>query len=60
MSERQAIVHPPSETGGRLVRIADRSYGTGHTPCDLTLFPHYAGPPGRDELHEGATEVRPP
>ncbi|MFF1718037.1 hypothetical protein [Streptomyces sviceus] len=28
MSERRAIVHPPSVTGGRLVRIGDRSHGT--------------------------------
>ncbi|MER6282531.1 hypothetical protein [Streptomyces sviceus] len=28
MPERRAIVHPPSETGGRPVRIGDRSSGT--------------------------------
>ncbi|MFE3036449.1 hypothetical protein ACFXKY_32950 [Streptomyces canus] len=53
MSERRAIVHPPSETGGRLVRREDRRFGTAHTPYYL---------PSSD-LHprcEGATEVRLP
>ncbi|MFF7640747.1 hypothetical protein [Streptomyces canus] len=70
MSERRAIVHPPSETGGRLVRIRDRRYGTAHTPYDRTPCPQNARAPGWDvrdvadsdpnERHEGGPEVWPP
>ncbi|MGC0343650.1 hypothetical protein RKD20_008684 [Streptomyces sp. SLBN-8D4] len=70
VSERRAIVHPPSETGGRPVRIADRSYGTAHTPYDRTLLAQNAGWPrwderdvadsDLDERHEGGPEWWPP
>ncbi len=45
MSERRVIVYPPSETGGRRVRIDDRILGTAYSLHDLTVF--LARRPGR-------------
>ncbi|MFG2025688.1 hypothetical protein [Streptomyces sp. NPDC048825] len=67
MSERRVIVYPPSETGGRRVRIDDRVLGTAYSLHDLTVFLQNAGLTGWDELdvaesgliewHEGGPEV---
>lgn len=67
MTERSVIVYPPSEAGGRQVRIDDRIIGTAYSLHDLTVFLQNAGLTGWDELdvvesgliewHEGGPEV---
>ncbi|MET7737511.1 hypothetical protein ABZT02_40255 [Streptomyces sp. NPDC005402] len=67
MSARRAIVHPPPETGGCLVRINDKGFGTAYSPHGLPLRLQNArliGRPERDvvesrliERHEGEPEA---
>lgn len=67
MPERRVIVSPPSETGGRLVRVDGDVLGTAYSLHDLTVFLQNAGLPLRDEVdvaesgliewHEGGPEV---
>lgn len=67
MSERRVIVYPPSEKGGRKVRVDDQTLGTAYSLHDLTVFLQNAGLTGWDELdvaesgliewHEGGPEV---
>jgi hypothetical protein len=50
MSERRVIVFPPSETGGRQVRVDGESLGTAYSLHDLTVFLQNAGLPDWDEV----------
>jgi hypothetical protein len=69
MSERRVIVSPPSETGGRQVRVDDETLGTAYSLHDLSVFLERAGLEGLDEVdvadspliewHGGGPEVWP-
>lgn len=67
MAEPHVIVYPPSETGGRRVRIDGRLIGTAYSLHELTVFLQNEGLTGWDELdvaesdliewHEGGPEL---
>lgn len=50
MDHRRVIVYPPSETGGRRVRVEGTILGTAYSLHDLTVFLEQAGLEGYDEL----------
>ncbi|WP_369243800.1 hypothetical protein [Streptomyces sp. R41] len=50
MPERRVIVYPPSESGGRGVRVDSTILGTAYSLHDLTVFLRGAGLPDWDEL----------
>ncbi|MGW9030070.1 hypothetical protein ACWGQ5_39460 [Streptomyces sp. NPDC055722] len=52
MAKRRVIVYPPSETGGRRVRVDGVILGTAYSLQDLSVFLRRAG-------IEGWTEVNP-
>ncbi|MET9730150.1 hypothetical protein ABZZ79_05580 [Streptomyces sp. NPDC006458] len=67
MSKHRVIVCPPKQTGGRKVRIDDRTVGTARSLHDLTVLLRNVGLAGWDELdvadsdlvewHEGGPEI---
>ncbi|POX51090.1 hypothetical protein [Streptomyces sp. Ru72] len=50
MAERRVIVYPPSESGGRRVRVDGEILGTAYSLHDLTVFLQHAGLEGVDEV----------
>ncbi|WP_308310566.1 hypothetical protein [Streptomyces sp. G3] len=49
-SAKPVIVYPPSDTGGRRVRIDGEILGTAFSLHDLTVFLQHARLEGRDDL----------
>jgi hypothetical protein len=50
MAERPVVVYPPSEGGGRRVRVDGAILGTAYSLHDLTVFLERAGLEGWDDL----------
>lgn len=50
MVTARVVVYPPSETGGRRVRVDGRNIGTAYSLHDLAVFLERAGLEGWDEL----------
>jgi hypothetical protein len=55
-SAPRIVVYPPSETGGRRVRVDGEILGTAYSLHDLTVFLEQAGLEGYDELDVAAWE----
>jgi hypothetical protein len=49
MAERRVIVYPPSETGGRRVRVDGEILGTAYSLQELAFFLQNAGLADQDE-----------
>ncbi|MFI1371319.1 hypothetical protein ACH4UY_04815 [Streptomyces longwoodensis] len=49
MSTPRVVVYPPSETGGRRVRVDGEILGTAYSLHDLAVFLERAGLEGWDE-----------
>ncbi|MFD5566669.1 hypothetical protein [Streptomyces cadmiisoli] len=47
---KRVVVYPPTEAGGRRVRVDGRILGTAYSLHDLTVFLQHAGLEGWDEL----------
>jgi len=50
MASARIVVYPPSETGGRRVRVDGAILGTAYSLHDLAVFLERAGLEGWDEL----------
>jgi hypothetical protein len=51
------IVYPPSESGGRRVRVDGQILGTAYSLHDLTVFLQHAGLEGWDELDVAGSKM---
>ncbi|MGW6292775.1 hypothetical protein [Streptomyces sp. NPDC055058] len=56
-SHRPVVVYPPSESGGRRVRVDGAILGTAYSLQDLTVFLQHAGLEGWDELDVSASDL---
>ncbi len=56
-NERPVTVYPPSEAGGRRVRIDGETLGTAYSLHDLTVFLQNAGLEGWDDLDVAGTSL---
>ncbi|MEU3507928.1 hypothetical protein ABZ733_08350 [Streptomyces longwoodensis] len=57
MSTPRVVVYPPSETGGRRVRVDGEILGTAYTLHDVSVFLERAGLEGWDELDVARAEL---
>lgn len=56
-TDRPVIVYPPSEMGGRRVRVDGQILGTAYSLHDLTVFLQHAGLEGWDDLDVAGTDL---
>ncbi|MFF6829616.1 hypothetical protein [Streptomyces longwoodensis] len=57
MSTPRVVVYPPSETGGRRVRVDGEILGTAYSLHDVSVFLERAGLEGWDELDVAQAEL---
>ncbi|MCX4993823.1 hypothetical protein [Streptomyces longwoodensis] len=57
MATPRVVVYPPSETGGRRVRVDGEILGTAYTLHDVSVFLERAGLEGWDELDVAQAEM---
>jgi hypothetical protein len=56
-TDHPAVVYPPSEDGGRRVRIGGRFVGIAYSVTDVVAFMQEAGLQGWDEMDVVRTEL---